>query len=195
MILDRGFPCLAAVLLSSQFGCIDGAGSGNGPLDCDQDCQDGTVAFGIQWSVMNLFNTVTGTIGPLDESLDCTYGGTAHVTGSVEAGDGEQLTSDLEFELAGCMQKQTEAYEFELDGIVTQQGPFDNGGGALAFDYDSVTVSFAGLGYPEVGDPIEVEDSCALDSALACDGGGGCETTGSICGRAFSPVESTVMGS
>ena len=191
MRLEHGIGCLLGGLILLHTGCIDGPGGGNGPLDCDQDCRDRTVAFGIQWSMMNLFNSVTGVLGPLDEQVDCSFGGTAHIVGSVESGEGNQLVSDLAFELVGCMQKQTEAYEFELDGTVTQLGSFDNGGGAVAFEYDSASVSFVGLGYPEVGGAIEVADICALDSALTCDEGGTCETAGSICERAFSPLEST----
>ena len=83
--------CLGGSLIVAALlwgGCTElGEGEG-GP--CDQECADQHLAYGIQWSVMSLFNASSGTMGAVEVDLDCGFGGTAHVLGSVD-GDPEGM--------------------------------------------------------------------------------------------------------
>lgn len=172
-------------------GCGDlGEGEG-GP--CDQECADQHLAYGIQWSVMSLFNAASGTLGAVEVDLECGFGGAAHVTGTVDGDVEALLAADLEFAMTGCEEAQGSDYHLVLDGVVQQTGTFENAGAVVEFAYTSDEVAFQGLVDTDLGD-MEFDDSCALDSLLACDDLGQCETRGSVCGRDFEPLISSMVG-
>jgi hypothetical protein len=182
-----------ALLGLTLLGCP--AVEGEVPGICDEECADQVLAYGIQWSVMSVFHAATGTLGPVSVDLDCTHGGSAYVSGAVE-GDAfdEALTSALAFDMTGCAEAHGEDYDLVLDGVVGQAGTFTNGGGALEFAYTSAAVTYHGSASSEAGVTVELDDTCALETALACDAAGECVTSGTICGRGFEPLPSTVIG-
>jgi len=168
-----------------------GEGEG-GP--CDQGCADQHLAYGIQWSVMSLFNSATGQIGDVDVTLDCGHGGTAAVTGTVggEVTD-EMLSAELSFDLVGCEEASGEEYDLMLDGTVVQAGSFENGGWVVEFGYTSDQVAYQGVVRSDLAGDMEFDDTCALDTTLICDSLGECETAGSVCGREFPSLISTMV--
>jgi len=123
---------------------------------------------------------------------DCSHGGVAEIDGTIEQLDGmEVLQADLAYDLQDCRETLTEQYELTLHGVVTQVGPFENGGGTLSLQMDSVLLVYEGAAWSnETGQRIEQQGSCAVVSLLDCDDEGTCETTGTLCERAFDPVES-----
>jgi len=168
-----------------------GEGEG-GP--CDQECADQHLAYGIQWSVMSLFNAATGQIGDVDVTLDCSHGGVAGVTGAVEGeATDEMLSADLSFDLVECGEASGEEYDLVLDGSVRQLGSFENGGWIVEFAYTSDQVAFEGIVRSDLAGDMEFDDTCALDSTLNCDSLGECLTAGSVCGREFPSLTSTML--
>lgn len=188
MTLRFGWPVL---VLLGCLGCSElGEGEG-GP--CDQECADQHLAYGIQWSVMSLFNAASGTLGAVEADLDCGHGGTAQVTGTVDGDVEILLDADLAFDMAGCEEARGSDYHLVLDGIVRQSGSFENAGTVVEFAYTSDEVAFQGRVSTDLGD-MEFDDSCILDSLLTCDDLGQCETRGSVCGRTFEPLLSAIVG-
>ncbi len=184
----RGWPLWVFV---ACLGCSElGEGEG-GP--CDQLCADQHLAYGIQWSVMSLFNAASGTLGAVETDLACGFGGAAHVTGTVDGDVEAQLETDLAFDLAGCEEARGSDYHLVLDGIVQQTGTFENAGTELEFAYTSDEVAFQGMVSTELGD-MDFDDACDLDSVLVCDDLGQCETRGAVCGRDFEPLLSSMVG-
>jgi len=183
-----GWPVL---ILLTCLGCTDlGEGEG-GP--CDQECADQHLAYGIQWSVMSLFNASSGTLGAVDVDLECGFGGTARVTGTVEGDVESLLDADLAFDMTLCEEASGSEYHLVLDGVVQQTGTFENAGTVVEFAYVAEQVAYEGTVSTDLG-AMEFDDSCALDSLLACDDLGQCETSGSVCGRGFEPLLSAIVG-
>lgn len=168
-------------------------GEGEGGM-CDQACGDQHLAYGIQWSVMSLFNAATGQIGEVDVVLDCGYGGTSGVSGTVEGeATDEMLGVDLTFDLTACGEASGEDYDLVLDGSVRQTGVFENGGWIVEFGYTSDQVAFQGVVRSDLAGDMEFDDTCGLDSTLSCDSMGECETAGTVCGREFPSLISTML--
>jgi hypothetical protein len=184
----RGWPVLVLVVC---FGCTElGEGEG-GP--CDQECADQHLAYGIQWSVMSLFNAASGTLGAVQTDLECGFGGAAQVTGTVDGDVEALLDADLAFDMTGCEEARGSEYHLVLDGVVQQAGAFENAGTVVEFAFTSDEVAFQGMVNTDLGE-MEFDDSCALDTLLACDDLGQCETRGSVCGREFEPLISAMIG-
>lgn len=187
-MLCRVWPVLVLV---GCIGCSElGEGEG-GP--CDQECADQHLAYGIQWSMMSLFNAASGTLGAVETDLECGFGGAAHVSGTVDGDVETLLAADLEFDMTGCEEAQGSDYHLVLDGFVQQTGTFENAGTVVEFAYTSDEVAFQGSVNTDLGE-MAFDDSCALDSLLTCDDLGQCETSGSVCGRAFEPLLSAMAG-
>ncbi len=178
------------LVVLAGLGCGD-LGEGEGGV-CDQDCADQHLAYGIQWSVMSLFNAASGTLGAVEVDLECGFGGSAAVTGAVDGDPEGILDADLAFEMAACEEARGSEYHLVLDGEVLQYGAFENGGTLVEFTYTASEVGFQGMVDTDLGE-MEFDDSCALDSLLACDSFGQCETSGSVCGREFTPLISTIV--
>lgn len=185
--------CVVALLLATA-GCVESGGPGD-EYDCDQACQDGVIAFGIQQAVMAIFHRSAAVIGPMHDVQDCSHGGTATIDGTVSELDGiEVLQADLVYDLEDCLETSTDQYELELHGQVSQVGPFGNGGGALTLAFESDLLVFQGAAWSdETSHRIEQADSCPIDTVLDCGDDLACETTGTICDREVELVESTLV--
>ena len=180
------------LLVGLAAGCPTiGEGEG-GP--CDQACADQHLAYGIQWSVMSLFNAATGQIGQVEVTLDCSHGGTSGVSGTVEGEVTDAMLGvDLSFDLAECGEASGVEYDLVLDGTVRQEGTFENGGSIVEFGYTANAVAFEGVVRSDLAGDMEFDDSCALDNTLTCDSSGECETAGTVCGREFPTLTSTML--
>jgi hypothetical protein len=192
--MGRG-PALAGMaMLLLVAGCVESGGPGD-DFDCDQSCQDGVIAFGIQQAIMAIFHRSAAVIGEMHDEQDCSHGGTANIDGSITELDGmDVLQAELTYDLQDCRETQTDQYELTLHGLLDQSGPFGNGGGALTLQFDSALLVFEGAAWSnDTGQRVEEADSCVIATLLECDDDGYCETTGAICERAVDMVESSLI--
>lgn len=192
--MGRGPGFVGMLVLLLVAGCVENGGPGD-EFDCDQSCQDGVVAFGIQQAIMAIFHRSTAVIGVMHDVQDCSHGGTAILDGSITELDGmDVLEADLTYDLEDCRETRTDQYELTLHGLLDQAGPFGNGGGALTLQFDSALLVFEGAAWSnDTGQRIEEADSCAIETLLDCGDDGNCETTGAICDRAVDMVESSLI--
>ena len=179
------------LVVLAGLGCGE-LGEGEGGV-CDQECADQHLAYGIQWSVMSLFNAASGTLGDVDVELECGFGGAAQVSGTVDGDPEGILDAALGFDMTACEEAKGSEYHLVLDGEVLQIGAFENGGTLVEFAYTADSVGFQGMVDTDLGE-MEFDDTCTLDSSLECDEFGQCETRGSVCGREFTPLISTIVG-
>jgi hypothetical protein len=167
--------CVALFLSVSLAGCESDDGF-------DQLCQDNYLAYGVLATVGFLWNqNLAGQpTGAQDVAVDCSLGGTAHVTGQTSIDDGSQInTVDLFFDLSGCGHSGS-GYDLELTGVLHWVGTFSPSG-FTAMTTSSDELAFDGA----VGgsSDIEVGDTCEVSLSVQ---GGDNETAtvdGEICDR------------
>lgn len=149
-----------------------GTGTGNAQTDTQttNDEVTGTTQVGIQQAVGAAAQLKFATIE--QQSVACTGGGTATVTGDVTSGS--PTTFDLEFDFTGCT---------VLDGVVNVVGTIDITGTSYEYSYEidgevggnGCLVSYEGylisVSIPEFSNPLSFE--LLLDGILAgeCSGG------------------------
>lgn len=167
--------CAALLLCAALAGCESDDG-------CDQLCEDNYLAYGILDTVSFLWNqNLAGhPTGAQDLTIDCSLGGTAHISGQTSFDDGTQINSvDLLFDLAGCGHSGG-GYDLELTGVLRWAGTFSPSG-FTAMTTSSDELAFEGA----VGESSEIDvgDTCAVSLSVH---GGDYETAtvdGEICGR------------
>jgi hypothetical protein len=170
--------CCALLLLLAAAGCEP-------EETCGEACRDRYLAFGVLDSVGFLYNqNLAGQpTGGQDLQVDCSLGGTAHVTGSTAVDPGSEInTLDLRFDLAGCRHAGG-GYRLGFTGVVDWKGTFRPAG------FTAMTTTAEGLefeGTVSESPAVDVGDTCDVHLLVQGDDFEEAEVDGEICGREVS---------
>jgi hypothetical protein len=185
--------------LAMGLGCGGGAGPSPSSPPCDQACKDAVAMRAFRETLKQVFNGALQSmpVGAQDQRYGCTFGGTAHVTGTVTSNANVGTTSvALTYMLDHCHyiavdMDPTQNYDITLTGAANEDGIIAvQPGTSTALTITSDAMSFSGTVYsPPLPYPTDAgQESPAPDAAPS----GSCpleltqngnQLSGEICGR------------